>query len=382
MHGMAGVSAPITVIGLMSGTSMDGIDVALLVTDGERTLSRRAGLTYPYAAEARERLKAAVEAAWTLWGGGGRTGDEGLQALLKEAGEEVTRAHADAVRHFMAALSLSRDDVTLLGFHGQTVFHDASRGLTCQLGDGALLARLTGIDVVYDFRSDDLRAGGQGAPLVPVYHRALAELVSLERPLVVVNLGGIANVTWIGPKGDMLAFDVGPANALIDDWVRQETGEAFDRDGALARAGKVDASILAEFLAHPFSQAPPPKSLDREDLPRLQRGRLSVEDGAATLVAYAASVLAASRDHMPEPPRRWVLSGGGARNPALVAAIAGALSEPVVTAEEVGWSAEHLEAEAFAYLAVRALRRLPLTLPGTTGVPRPVTGGRFVRAPR
>jgi len=302
------LSGVITAIGLMSGTSMDGIDVALVATDGERQLTRGQSLTFPYRPEQRARLCEAVAAAWRIWGGelsGAAPSDRGL---LADVEQELTRLHADAVKDFLEACALARDCVALIGFQGQTVYHDAARGLIRQLGDGDLLARLTGIDVVYDFRAADMAAGGEGAPMMTVYHRALAEEAGLERPVAVVNIGGVANVTFIGEDGSLIAFDVGPS---------------------------VTAEAIARF-----------------------------------------------REILPAPPRLWLLTGGGARNPTLVEAIRDLLVEPVYPAEEMGWSADHLEAEAFAYLAVRSVKKLPLSFPGTTGVRQPVTGGRLARAPR
>jgi anhydro-N-acetylmuramic acid kinase len=370
-----------TAIGLMSGTSMDGIDVALVATDGERRLIRKGSLTYPYALEQRGRIEDAVVAAWRVLGPEG--GEEAKdRTLLAEVEQEVTAAHAAAVKDFLETFGLPRAEVTVLGFPGQTVYHDAARRITRQLGDGEALARATGIDVVYDFRAADMAAGGEGAPVVPVYHRALAEESGIERPLAIVNLGGVANVTFVGADGMLVAFDVGPGNSLLDAWVVARTGAVFDAGGALARDGRPDLTLLEGLLAHPFFARRPPKSLDRRDFAPLSAPGLSTEDGLATLVAFTAQAIAAARDWLPAPPRLWLLAGGGARNAALVEAIGTALDEPVVVAEEMGWSIDHLEAEAFAYLAVRSLKKLPLTFPGTTGVKHPLTGGRLARAPR
>ncbi|XSG82760.1 MAG: anhydro-N-acetylmuramic acid kinase [Methyloligella sp. ZOD6] len=374
----------VTVLGLMSGTSMDGIDVALIATDGERLTDRGRGLSYPYPLDTRDRVREASKAAWRIWGlsAKGRVPDPQDMALLEAVEKEITELHADAIGDFLEAFGLSRKDIDLIGFHGQTVFHDASRRITRQLGDGPLLAQLTRIDVVHDFRSADIAAGGQGAPLVPVYHRAVSDEIGFEKPLAVVNIGGIANITWIGADGSLVAFDTGPGNCMLDEWMLQEAGLAFDRNGECALRGKADKTVLKRLASHPYYQRKPPKSLDRYDLPGLKASELSLEDGAATLVALTAREIVAAADYLPARPRRWVLAGGGAKNPAIVQAIAEAVREPVTSADEMGWSAEHFEAEAFAFLAVRALRKLPLTYPSTTGVRRPLTGGRLVRAPR
>src|SRR6185437_4208786 len=236
----------------------------------------------------------------------------------------------------------------------------------------------TGIDVVCDFRSADFAAGGEGAPLVPLFHQGLAS--ALEKPLAILNVGGVANVTFLGAAGEVVAFDTGPGNAPIDDWALRHTGEALDRDGALARSGRVDEARLAAFLAHPFFARRPPKSLDRDDFPLAAADGLAPADGAATLTAMTAAAVHRGAAHFPAPPLRWLVTGGGRRNPALTAELARRLEAPVAAVEEVGWDGDALEAQAFAYLAVRSLRGLPLSLPSTTGVAAPMTGGRLHRA--
>lgn len=366
-------------LGLMSGTSMDGIDVALIATDGESVRERGPGKTYPYPRDIRDHLRAAIAAAWRAAdsNGAGAPGEERLLAAIEG---ELTEIHATVVKSFLATHGIDERTIECLGFHGQTVLHDPSRRLTRQLGDGPLLAEMTGIDVVCDFRSADVAAGGQGAPFVPIYHRALVEGAALEGPVVVLNLGGVANVTWIGRGGALVAFDTGPGNALLDDWVLQNTGQPYDAGGAIAAQGKVDPNLLARLLAHAYFDLAPPKSLDRMDFTAEAVQGLSLEDGAATLVAFSAASIAKARRHLPEPPKRWIACGGGTRNPTLMRAIAERLSEPIASADALDWSSDHMEAEAFAYLAVRSLRGLPLSFPGTTGVPKPLTGGRIVEA--
>ena len=348
-------------LGMMSGTSLDGVDAALIETDGVSIAATGPWRTAPYPADLRARLLAVIE------GRGAR--DEAEQAL--------TRFHADLAEALLAEAGRSRGEIALVGFPGHTVRHEPAAGRTDQMGDGAALARSLGIDVVNDFRSYDVAAGGQGAPLAPLFHAALARRSGLVPPLAVLNLGGVANVTWIGGPvdEDLLAFDTGPGCALIDDWVLGRTGAAFDRDGGLARAGTVDRAALDALMAHPYFDATPPKSLDRNAFdPAPVRG-LAAQDGAATLVAFTAEAAHRALAHLPAPPRRWLVTGGGRHNPAIMAALAsrlGALCDPV---ESVGWNGDALEAQAFGFLAVRSLRRLPLSLPRTTGVPRPVRGG-------
>ena len=274
---------------------------------------------------------------------------------------------------------MRREEIAVAGFPGHTVRHEPEAGRTDQIGDGAALARRLGIDVVNDFRSNDVAAGGQGAPMVPLFHAALARRSGLAAPLAVLNLGGVANVTWIGGPADedLLAFDTGPGCALIDDWALAKTGAAFDRDGRLAGSGRVDRAALDALMAHPYFDATPPKSLDRNAFdPAPVRG-LAVDDGVATLVAFTAEAARRALDYMPAAPRRWLAAGGGRHNPALMDALAERLGAPCDAVERVGWQGDALEAQAFGYLAVRSLRGLALSLPRTTGVPHPVSGGVF-----
>lgn len=355
-------------IGLMSGTSRDGVDAALLRSDGERAVECGPRLTLPYAPDFRDRLA-------------GIMGGKGPVAAVER---ELTLLHAEAVQRLLREAGLSPAAVAVIGFHGHTILHAPERHRTWQIGDGALLAALTGIDVVCDFRARDVAAGGQGAPLVPLFHAALAG--DLERPLAVLNIGGVANVTWIGPSPGtgvprLIAFDTGPGNALLDDWARRHTGEPVDRDGALAGRGRISEETLARLLGHPYFREPPPKSLDRDAFDLGAVEGLSAADGAATLVAFTAAAVAQAVEQLPEPPRRWLVGGGGRRNPVLMAALRRRLGRPVEPVEAAGWDGDALEAQAFAYLAIRSLRGLPLTLPETTGVPRPTPGGTLHQRP-
>ena len=352
---------PLTALGLMSGTSMDGVDAAIIVTDGERIERLGPCLTTAYPPEMRARIRGVL----------GGVGD------VKGVAEEITRAHAGAVHELLRREGLSPGEIDVIGFHGHTVLHRPEERRTWQIGDGALLAQLTRIDVVDDFRSADVAAGGQGAPLVPVYHLALAR--SLERPLAVLNIGGVANVTWIGADDALVAFDTGPGNALIDDWMARHTGEPVDLGGATAARGQVHERALYGMLESRFFDRPAPKSLDRDDFSADAVQDLSVADGAATLTAFTAKAAALARDHFPAPARRWLVTGGGRHNATLMRMLAEALRVPVEPVEAAGWRGDSLEAEAFAFLAVRSLRGLPLSLPTTTGAPRPITGGRLRR---
>lgn len=365
---------PLTAIGLMSGTSLDGVDAALLTTDGTRATAFGPALTLPYSPAFRTALRACL----------GQRPQPSWQATI----EALTDRHADAVEALLAragSTGTGPASIDVIAFHGQTVWHDPEHRETIQIGDPQRLADRLRLPVVADFRTADVQAGGQGAPLVPLYHQALA--AELEKPLAVVNLGGVANVTWIGqeigrgigPGRQILAFDTGPGNALIDDWVRATAGAAFDTDGRLAQAGQADRGRLDRWLEHPYFRQPPPKSLDRDAFAGLlaELHGLGAADGAATLAAFTAATIGRARTFLPQLPRRWLLAGGGRHNGVLAALIAEAVAAPVAPVEAVGWRGDALEAEAFAFLAVRSLKGLPLSLPGTTGVPAPQRGGRL-----
>jgi anhydro-N-acetylmuramic acid kinase len=349
-------------LGLMSGTSLDGIDAALVETDGERAVPVGAPLTVPYDAVLREALRGAL-------------GATGPVTAVERA---LTEAHAAAVRRLLDSNRLAPSRVAVIGFHGHTILHRPREGVTRQIGDGALLARLCGIDVVNDFRANDVAQGGEGAPFVPLYHAALAR--ELEKPLAVLNVGGVANLTWIGADGTVIAFDTGPGNAQLDDWVRRHTGRPFDEGGALAGSGTADGAILARLLARPYFDRPAPKSLDRLDFDLAAVDGLAPADGAATLAAFTCAAVGRALAHLPAAPRRWLVTGGGRRNATLMAGLATVLGVAVEPVEAVGWNGDALEAQAFAFLAVRSLRGLPLSLPATTGVRAPATGGILHRA--
>jgi anhydro-N-acetylmuramic acid kinase len=363
----------IRAVGLMSGTSMDGVDVALIETDGRSVVRQGPSAFRPYADADRALLRAALEAAAAL------TDRDARPGVLEEAERRVTERHAEAVADFMAANGLAPGGIHVIGFHGQTVLHRPQNRLTVQIGDGRALADRLGIPVAYDFRAADVAAGGQGAPLVPVYHRALAQAAGLDGPLAILNVGGVANVTCVGAGHDPIACDTGPGNALIDDLMRDRAGLPMDRDGAAAARGRVDAAALSALLDHPYFDAPPPKSLDRNDFSRAPVERLGLEDAAATLTAFTAAGVARLLPLLPQPPARVVVCGGGARNPVLMRELSARLPCPVETAEAHGWSVDAMEAQAFAYLAARTLEGLPITFPGTTGVPHPLPGGLVAR---
>lgn len=359
-------------IGLMSGTSLDGIDVALIETDGNKILAFGPTGYRPYADDERAVLRQALAEARALVDRTARPG------ILAQAEGLVTGTHAEAVEVFIRDNEIDRAGVDIVGFHGQTVLHRPEQRLTVQIGDGTALAKKLGLPVAYDFRAADVAAGGQGAPFVPVYHRALARTITRPRPMAVLNIGGVANVTYLDDGADPVACDTGPGNALIDDFMRARTGAPLDRDGDQAARGRVDQAFVDRVLAHPYFAESCPKSLDRDAFAfaNMALPEFTVADGAATLSALTAASVARIVPHLPAPPRAWIVAGGGARNPTLMRMLAEKLAPASIeTADAAGWSADAIEAQAFAYLAVRTLKGLPLTFPTTTGVPQPMPGG-------
>lgn len=361
--------APVWVVGCMSGTSLDGVDARLILTDGERVQQRGERHYRPYSEAERSVLRAAL---------GRWPGDPGVA----EASEVVETAHADLLSRVRGA--------SMVGFHGQTLAHDPRGRGTHQAGDGAVLAEAMGLPVVWDFRSSDVALGGEGAPLAPFYHFALAREMRAAAPVAFLNLGGVGNLTWADPRrnapeeaGALLAFDTGPANAPIDDLCRMRGIGDRDDGGALAQAGTPDEAVVSAFLARPWFHRMPPKSLDRNDFHGLLDAvaALGDADAAATLAACGAAAVAKGAEHFPEPAARLLVTGGGRRNAGLMAMLGALMECPVAPVEAAGFDGDMLEAEAFAYLAVRVARGLPTSCPSTTGVPATVGGGQVSRPP-
>ncbi len=374
---------PVWALGLMSGTSMDGVDAALVRTDGETVADFGPSAVFPYRDDEIPYLRAVAE-EWRTYR---PPVDDDAAAGLTAAETEVIRVHAEAVVGLLAGSSRAPEGPlpALVGFHGQTVAHAPDEGWTWQLGDGAALARVLNRPVVWDFRSDDMKSAGQGAPLAPFYHFALARRIGATGPLAFLNIGGVANVTWVDPakpapeaEGALLAFDTGPGNALVNDWMQARTGAAMDRNGAAAAIGRVHRDRLSSNWGRSYLDRRPPKSLDRNDFRGIFAAMegLSTSDGAATLTAFTVDCVAEALRHMPAPPSRWLVCGGGRHNMTIMRMLAGHLQAPVEPVEAVGLDGDMLEAQAFAYLAVRVLRGLPTSAPGTTGCSAPVCGGR------
>ncbi|ERM01726.1 anhydro-N-acetylmuramic acid kinase [Brucella intermedia 229E] len=370
---------PIWAVGLMTGTVLDGnIDVALLKTDGGETVTEFGAYALkPYPRWIRDLLEQA-QAEARIWN------FEGSEpTVFAEAEEALTRAQSAAVRELVEESGLSMADIGVVGFHGQTVLHRAPQtgriGDTRQLGDGRLMSELLGTKVAYDFRTADIRAGGQGAPLAAIYHAALLRSVDPSGNTAILNLGGVGNITWWDGEDALVAFDTGPANAPINDFVKARGLGEMDRDGALAAKGSADEARLAELLKHPpYLAAPYPKSLDRFDFTDAMADGLDEEDGAATLTAFTTSAVGKALDLLPpRRPQRLAVSGGGRRNPTMMRMLVERAKVELVPVETLGWRGDAVEAECFAFLAVRVLRGLPISFPSTTGVPKAMTGGKL-----
>ena len=364
----------LTALGLMSGTSLDGVDVAMIETDGRKVRAFGPSGYRPYSEMERRLLRQALYEAVDLPHRDARPG------ILREAEQAVTLAHAEAIAAFTAQHRISAQDIDIVGFHGQTVLHRPERGLTVQIGDATALARAIHIPVMHDFRAADIAAGGQGAPFVPVYHRALAQSLEREGPIVVVNIGGVSNITYIDGADTLIACDTGPGNALLDDHMYRVLNQRFDNAGQTGAQGKVDEAWIARALALPFFAKPPPKSLDRNDFAVLKVDGMSPVDGAATLTAFTAAAITRIVTLLPKVPKSWIVAGGGARNLTMLRMLRDRLQPASVEAADgLGWASDAIEAQAFGFLAARGLKGLPLSYPATTGVPIPMTGGIMAR---
>lgn len=354
----------------MSGTSLDGIDIALISTDGKQVHEFGPWCTITYSERLRDQIRRLIKKTLNQMVGG-----------IDAKGVEInlTEAHISAVELFLSEYDISQQSIRLIGFHGQTIFHDPANKFTWQIGDGALMANKLGIDVVSDFRSADIAGGGQGAPLTPLYHQALAQNFKLDEgfPLVFLNLGGVANITWVSSNGNLLAFDSGPGCGLIDDLMLEYYEEPFDKEGNIAAVGNVDETVLKVLLEHPYFSEKPPKSLDRHTFNVLPIRTLDGPDGIATLTAFTVETIAMGLSVCPEKPRKLIVSGGGRHNSFLIDALRKRINISVTKAEACGLRGDSIEAEAFAYLGVRSLYGYSLSLPETTGVSRPLTGGRL-----
>jgi anhydro-N-acetylmuramic acid kinase len=358
---------PLTALGLMSGTSLDGIDAAVIVSDGVQLTKIGAVGSFPYDQFFREELRSCL----------GKSSDG---PGVANVAQELTSRHVKAVKDVLKKNNLEASDIDLVGFHGHTTLHSPQNQLTVQIGNPAILAKETGIRVIGDFRSNDVAEGGEGAPLAPLFHHALC--AELEKPVAVLNIGGVANVTWIGEGGNyespnIMAFDTGPGNALIDDWTSITTGCSMDEGGQLARKGRVHKQILKGLLKDSYFSRTPPKSLDRDEFSMAIQAvsGLSVEDGAATLSALSVHSIGIARNFFPEAAKRWLVTGGGRHNSTMMDMLNKHVGGGVEPVEAINFNGDALEAQAFAFLAIRSFYGLPLSFPKTTKAPRPMPGG-------
>lgn len=351
-------------IGLMSGTSMDGVDAALIETDGYSLFKSGPHLTVPYTLAFRNELQKLIN------------GDYDNANFVEE---QLTLKHANAVNKLLSDASISPNQIDLIGFHGHTISHKPDEKFTWQIGDGQLLAQTTGIDVINDFRSADVEAGGQGAPLVPIFHHLLTK--EMELPIIILNIGGVANITWVDENVDkLIGFDTGPGNALIDDWVSSHGDFVYDVGGEIALSGKVNKDKLNKLMSHPFFDVPAPKSLDRDTFKPFINCTLAnetFEDGAALLTAFTVLTIVRGIKNLSRPCKTCIVVGGGRHNKAIMSQLDSKLTTNVLSGDSVGWTGDAIEAQAFGFLAVRSKLALPISFPGTTGAPNPMSGGKY-----
>lgn len=359
-------------IGLMSGTSLDGVDAAIIKTDGHQVTRFGKACHIPYTVEQREQLQEAFARAK-------RENNPNVRSnsiLIAEG--VINRLHLDAINEIISINQLQKNDIEVIGFHGQTLLHKPEKGWSWQIGDGSELVENTGIKVVNDFRRFDVENGGQGAPLVPIFHRALLPNDETDFPVALLNIGGVANLTWFNGRdpNDMVAFDTGPGNALLDDWIRKHSDLPYDKDGEISSKGNVQEILVNDLMNHDYFKEMPPKSLDRDAFDVSSLSMLSVEDGAATLIAFTVNAIKMAEVMCPDFVKKWYVCGGGAHNPTMMQMLSDELYGDVESISSIGFDGDYVEAEAFAYLAVRKLYNLPITFPGTTGINEPSTGGK------
>lgn len=358
----------------MSGTSLDGVDAAFLETDGQSIVRFGPNLCLEYSDADRRLLQQVTQDAlkWKFRGSRPRS--------FAAAVDVIHAVHLKAVRQLCRANPDWAKKLSIIGFHGQTVVHHppkgGKKGQTLQLGDGHALASALGVPVYYDFRTADMAAGGQGAPLAPIYHQALASYSNLSLPVAVLNLGGVGNVTVLSAGGELIASDAGPGNGPLDSWIAHKGLGNFDPYGRYALAGTPKFELVDHWLKKGFFQSPVPRSADRFDFDVLNdMKRLSAEDGAATLAAFTALSVLQTVNAMGQTPEVLIVCGGGRHNKAMMWMLREHLAVNVKTAEDVGWNSDAIEAQAFAYMAVRSKLNLPISFPNTTGIIKPLSGG-------
>lgn len=360
---------PLWAVGLESDTAISGIDVAFIKTDGVDIYERRKCFSRPYSPMMREAIHSVL----------GPNGQKD-QEYLKSVEDLLTQEHIKAVQELMDSLDISPRQIDVIGFSGHTIFNRPSEKISVQIGDDEQMFKAFGIPVVSRFYQADLLSGGQGAPIFSVYYEALAR--ELPKPLVIFSIGGISSLTFIGENGELIAFDVGVGNMLLDRWMQEKLGAEMDFDGLWAAKGNVNERLLHKLMQHKSIKRQPPKALERTDFEDCLQDveGCSIADGAATLTAFTCEALIdAVQKFLPVSPTLFIVTGGGAYNPSMIKYLRQRLSGEVKTAEEIGWDSMCIDAESFAFLAVRSLHGLPFTYPTTTGVPFPLSGGKILK---
>ena len=365
----------ITAIGLMSGTSCDGIDVSVIKSDGEDVLSLKGDFFLPYDEKIRlsiRRFKEKIDKASDL---------QINKNEIADLEREITLLHSKAINLLLKKLKIDRSEIDLIGFHGHTIFHSFNHKKTKQLGDGKALSELMGVNVIYNFRENDLKNGGQGAPLVPIFHKLLKKKFQLKGSVVFVNIGGISNLTYLDDSSEMISFDSGPGNFLIDKLLQLKSNGKiqFDKKGEMAFKGVVDKNILDAYLCDPYYDLLPPKSLDVNDFNLSSIRGLSVENSISTLSELTAITIINSFNFFLKKPQKIILCGGGRKNEYIYERIKKLSNTPTLNIDNYKINGDFIESQAFAYLAIRSFFRKPISFPKTTGVLKPITGGKLIK---
>ena len=365
----------ITAIGLMSGTSCDGIDASIIESDGENDLNLIGNYFFPYEEESRfkiRKLKEKIDKVVDL---------EINKGEINDLEKKITSLHSKAINLLLEKLDINKSEIDLVGLHGHTIFHSFQSKKTKQLSDGKALSAMTGLNVIYDFRENDLRNGGQGAPLVPIFHKLLQKKLELKLPVVFVNIGGISNITYLDKNDEMISFDSGPGNFLIDKLLQLKSNDKiqFDKNGDLAFKGRIDKSILDNYLSDPYYKTLPPKSLDVNDFNLSPVREISLQNSITTLSELTSVTIVNSLNFFLHRPQKIILCGGGRKNRYIYEQIAKKSNISTTSIDHYKLNGDFIESQAFAYLAIRSFLKKPISFPKTTGVSKPMTGGKLIK---
>jgi len=358
-------------LGLMSGTSVDGIDASIIKSDGEQFLEIVDNLYLKYGKELRLKLKSVIDSCSS------KDDFKKLSNNIKEIEKKMTLEHARACELIIEKNKKIKIDI--IGFHGQTVIHKPYEGYSLQIGDSKLLSKQMGKTVVSNFRENDILNGGQGAPLTPIYHKLILSKIKSSHPSVIINIGGISNITYLEDKNKIISFDSGPGGYLIDKWVKKHSSFEFDDKGLIAESGKLNENILGEILNNSYYKKNPPKSLDVKDFNLSDLNKLSFEDGCATLSMLTAKTICMAINNLKEKPNKILISGGGRKNSFIIKNIKNIAKSPVYLIDEFNFNGDFIESQAFAFLAIRSYMKKFITFPDTTGVSKPCLGGMIFK---